>query len=396
MAEKENRRKCFKCGASPAEDDVKLYRFSKPGTRNLLRCELWAKYMFPEGDYSSIQFQRKLYNEHRVLCERHFKPEDMSNDSMKRLAHNAVPCDVEHALAPSYSNEPSRPTERIPLSNIDVNMEPGTSGTCQSQLPKKGKMTEQEAILYKKCTKFMSRICTLQNTIKRLKANSVLKVLAEDKAVEKLSKNITPAFSLLLQGQIRNSKRKLTGKRWSKEEKIIALRIYKRSPTCYRLLRRLFCLPSASTLKNRLNKVLMDVGCNTSVLEVLKKFVKTQHPQDNEYVLMFVEMSLKKHLQYNQKDDMIEGFQDHGTQGRSEQLAGYALVFMISGIRKRVKQPVAHYFSSGFSTADRLAVLIKEVLHQCFEAGINIAATVCDMDGVNRRALYTGLQVKSM
>ncbi|CAG4958848.1 unnamed protein product [Colias eurytheme] len=100
MAEKENRRKCFKCGASPAEDDVKLYRFSKPGTRNLLRCELWAKYMFPEGDYSSIQFQRKLYNEHRVLCERHFKPEDISNDSRKRLAHNAVPCDDDDERSP--------------------------------------------------------------------------------------------------------------------------------------------------------------------------------------------------------------------------------------------------------------------------------------------------------
>lgn len=34
---------------------------------------------------------------------------------------------------------------------------------------------------------------------------------------------------------------------------------------------------------------------------------------------------------------------------------------MIAGIRKKVKQPVAHYFSSSSSTADRLAVLIKEV-----------------------------------
>lgn len=76
---------------------------------------------------------------------------------------------------------------------------------------------------------------------------------------------------------------------------------------------------------------------------------------------MFDEMSIKKHMFYNSKDDIIEGFQDHGTQGRSPTVAGYALVFMIAGVRRKIKQPIAHYFSSGFSTADRLAVIIKEV-----------------------------------
>lgn len=32
-------------------------------------------------------------------------------------------------------------------------------------------------------------------------------------------------------------------------------------------------------------------------------------------------------------------------------------------------------------------MLIFQILHQCFAAGIQISATVCDMDGVNRRAL---------
>ncbi|RVE55113.1 hypothetical protein evm_000011 [Chilo suppressalis] len=37
MADKENKRKCFKCGSSPIEDSVKLFRFSSPGTKNLFR-----------------------------------------------------------------------------------------------------------------------------------------------------------------------------------------------------------------------------------------------------------------------------------------------------------------------------------------------------------------------
>ncbi|CAK1587744.1 unnamed protein product [Parnassius mnemosyne] len=46
-----------------------------------------------------------------------------------------------------------------------------------------------------------------------------------------------------------------------------------------------------------------------------------------------------------------------------------------------------HYFSRAFSTANRLAVLMKKVLNQCFQAGINISTIVCDMDEVNWRVL---------
>ena len=103
------------------------------------------------------------------------------------------------------------------------------------------------------------------------------------------------------------------------------------------------------------------IGINEPTLKILQKFVKTQKPSDNEFVLMFDEISLKKHFEYNNKEDLIYGYQDHGVHGRSPAVASYALVFMLAGIRKKVKQPIAYYFSSGSSTADRLAVIIKEV-----------------------------------
>ncbi|KAJ2948553.1 hypothetical protein O0L34_g7808 [Tuta absoluta] len=78
---------------------------------------------------------------------------------------------------------------------------------------------------------------------------------------------------------------------------------------------------------------------------------------------------------------------DHADHGRSPQVASHALVFMLCGVRKLVKQPVAFYLSGSSVTADRLAVIIKQVLRRCFDSDINISATVCDMDGVNRRAL---------
>ncbi|KAL0879435.1 hypothetical protein ABMA27_003186 [Loxostege sticticalis] len=75
---------------------------------------------------------------------------------------------------------------------------------------------------------------------------------------------------------------------------------------------------------------------------------------------MFDEISLKNHLQYNPRVDLIEGFQDHGVQGRSAQPVSYGLVFMVAGIRKRIKQPIAYYLSGSSVTAERLTALIKE------------------------------------
>ncbi|CAG4986368.1 unnamed protein product [Colias eurytheme] len=98
-------------------------------------------------------------------------------------------------------------------------------------------------------------------------------------------------------------------------------------------------------------------------------------------------MSIMKNISYNSKSDEIDGYQDHGLQGKSKVFASHALVFMLVWIRRRWKQPVAFYLSGDNVTADRLTVLIKEVLHECLKTGINVCATVCDMDGVNVRAL---------
>lgn len=78
-------------------------------------------------------------------------------------------------------------------------------------------------------------------------------------------------------------------------------------------------------------------------------------------ILSFDEMAIRKHLYYNENLDIIEGYQDHGDHGRSQQIASNALVFMLAGVRKNWKQPIAFYFSGKSVTGDRLSVIIKEV-----------------------------------
>lgn len=211
--------------------------------------------------------------------------------------------------------------------------------------------------------KHLKKVYRLRQRIQKMKNQSFLNEIIKNDSVSAILKSkISNTTAIILQGELKNFKKRSKARRWDTDSKIIALRLYKRSPTCYKLLRRMMCLPAPSTLKSLLNRFKLSVGINQQIFKTLqKKASKSEGSSENEYVLMWDEMSIKKNLQYNPKEDMIEGFQDHSNQGRSPAIASYALVFMVAGIRKKVKQPIAFYLSAGSVTADRLTVLIKEV-----------------------------------
>ncbi|CAH2062390.1 unnamed protein product, partial [Iphiclides podalirius] len=94
----ESQRRCYKCGRTPAEDSLTtLFRFPKPGKTNTLRCELWAKYCFPDKEYWSPEFQHKLHTQHKMLCNRHFPRTSFSDypETSKKLHRFAVPDEIK-------------------------------------------------------------------------------------------------------------------------------------------------------------------------------------------------------------------------------------------------------------------------------------------------------------
>ncbi|KAG8232368.1 hypothetical protein J437_LFUL008836 [Ladona fulva] len=78
------------------------------------------------------------------------------------------------------------------------------------------------------------------------------------------------------------------------------------------------------------------------------------------------------------------GFEDHGHMRRSNILA--SLVFMVCGVLKKWKQPIAFYFSSK-TKSEVIVSLMEAVLQQCHEAGLRVIATVCDMGANNVKAI---------
>ncbi|KAG8237964.1 hypothetical protein J437_LFUL019047, partial [Ladona fulva] len=82
-------------------------------------------------------------------------------------------------------------------------------------------------------------------------------------------------------------------------------------------------------------------------------------------VLTFEEKSLKPHLDYRAKPDLIVGFEDHGFLGRSWRYAKYALVFMVRGL---LQQPIAVFIISSPTKSEVLTTLMEEVLWHCHKA----------------------------
>jgi len=212
-----------------------------------------------------------------------------------------------------------------------------------------------------KCINNLSEIIRLRTKYRKQRHLLLPKLLADENVQDLLNKNISGSFALLLQSQLKNTGRKLTGHRFSIEDKVMALTIYKKSTACYKLLRRLFCLPSEGTLKALLNRIPMKCGINSQIFKTVKEIAANRAAEENICILAFDEMSIRKNLSYNMKQDIIDGYQDHGNQGRTMEPATHALLFMAIGIRKKWKQPLAFYFSGDCVTADRLSALIKEV-----------------------------------
>ena len=93
-------------------------------------------------------------------------------------------------------------------------------------------------------------------------------------------------------------------------QKNMALAIYKQSPACYRLLRRMFALPSQGSLHKLMNRVPLKPGINGHIFSAWKKMAQNHDDQNNIGILSFGEISVKKY--YNHQLDKIQGFQEHG------------------------------------------------------------------------------------
>lgn len=210
-------------------------------------------------------------------------------------------------------------------------------------------------------------------------------------SLKKSAKLIENSDSDVLKGilldALKNQTRNPKGQRWSSKNKISALAIFKRSPKTYKYLSNLIPLPSIKTLQNLLKKIPVTTGNNRAVLNHLTKIAQGKTVKENTCILMFDEVALKPCLIYNESLDEVEGFEDYGHSDRNNKVADKALVFMVQGLYKKFKQPLAFYFVKGTVSSQKLASIIKITVKAIEDTGFRVVSTVCDQGPTNIGAL---------
>ncbi|XP_071580351.1 uncharacterized protein [Temnothorax nylanderi] len=173
------------------------------------------------------------------------------------------------------------------------------------------------------------------------------------------------------------------------EDKAFALTLYKKSPTTYRYMARIFHLPSRELLRKFLLKVPITPGICDSIFEEIKHRVEAFDDEKYKYcILIFDEMKLDVSLNFNSAADLIEGYVDNG-HNRKMELADHVLVWMLKGIYGTCpwKQPVAFSFCKGTTPWEDIVHSFKNIVTRAQNVGLTIVASVCDQGSTNSKAI---------
>lgn len=208
-------------------------------------------------------------------------------------------------------------------------------------------------------------------------------MLRHKKSINKLN----PFTVKFLECQMRLQPQKPRGRRFTIDDKVFALSLYKQSGKAYKILSKVLALPSPKCIVNLLKKIPFDTGINQRIFENLKKIVqKIKNRLDRYCTVIFDEISLSASLQYMAHKGHIVGFEDLGENNISPKFVDKSLVFMVRGCRKKFKQPVALYLTNSMTSA-ALSIIIKKVIEAVQSTGLTVISTVCDQTPSNVAAI---------
>lgn len=177
--------------------------------------------------------------------------------------------------------------------------------------------------------------------------------------------------------QVKLSKSKHKGHRFSKSYKQFALKQYYQSPTAYKSLASEIILPCKSTLYRMTKDIPSDPGFFQYTFDKMKIIGEKFIEMDKCCIITLDEMCVTQNLKFNQKKDFIVGYHDNG-EARNNTIAGQALVFMARGISSSWKQTLGFFFLGSSSSSDELKSMTLLAIRQLKSIGYHPMAIVND------------------
>ncbi|XP_064473292.1 uncharacterized protein LOC135387973 isoform X2 [Ornithodoros turicata] len=327
----------------------------------------------------------------------HMDPQEGTGNSPGEVA--CIQTSTAASVSSTHTATPSPHSDPHDLSPLAVPLEPSDTDLGTHQPEGSVSAAERPGRPQKKRTpRTASLIYRLQTTRERLRRSLFRSRvtrhfggLTKGQIVHGASRYLSKRALDLFRAQLCLQPLQKFGRRWPPHFRSFALNLHFKGPQAYRYLSEVLALPSESSLRNWLKEVTLEPGVMPSVLEGLKTKLQGLPPKDRTCVLLFDEMSIKEHLQYDSRSDTVYGFADTGKE-RNSQMANSALLVALSGLTKAWVQPLCYLFSKSTVSADTLQDLIQDLIRQLKSLDISVKAVVCDQ-GASNCALSRKLQI---
>lgn len=176
-----------------------------------------------------------------------------------------------------------------------------------------------------------------------------------------------------------HSKKSSKGHRYSTDMKAFAITLYHLSGKAYKMISKLFCLPSKSALLRWVSRLPNSPGLPKSALDVLATKVKTMSHKGRLCLISFDEMSLKSNVFYQSNTDELIGLEDFGDGIKTNCVASSAIVFMARGVVDNWKQPLAYYLVNESCSSTKVREKLEELIDKVESIGLEVVGLVSDI-----------------
>lgn len=177
-------------------------------------------------------------------------------------------------------------------------------------IQRRAQLTPRKALLYNSVRVYKHQNLILQKRYSDVKQRIKIAdtyINSNAKSLNRLNQ-FTQNF---IESQMRMQPQKPRDRRFTVDDKIFALSLFKQSGKAYSTLSKVFALPSRKLINDLLKKVPFETGINKRIFEHLKGSVKKLKNKLGRFcTVIFDEVSISTSLQFNESSGKIMGFEN--------------------------------------------------------------------------------------
>ncbi|XP_047030609.1 uncharacterized protein LOC124637923 isoform X2 [Helicoverpa zea] len=214
---------------------------------------------------------------------------------------------------------------------------------------------------------------------------SAQNLIKDTKLISEFEKLGDRAKTFLLM-QLRLATKKKMARRFSENEKLFALTLWKQSPKSYKLLENMFALPNRRTLIRLSSRKPKECDVNNKTFDHLKEVTQEWDIKKRLCTLVFDEVPITSRYSIRKMKGIVKIAEE-----RQRELIKHVLVFMVRGICSTWTQRIKYYCFFGTISTAHLQNILKGIIPRLRDSGLIPLAVLCN-HGPPFRLLFKALK----